>query len=69
MIFIMKTLLNNKEDFEHWKSWNYRYIHCPDDEEYPNNYPCVVVEHIEMNGYGDEDYLHYQFVYLENFKE
>jgi len=65
----MKKLLNNKEDFENWKSnKSKRFILCEEDEEYPSNYPCVISELTVINCYGDKDYLHYQFIYLKDFK-
>lgn len=64
----MKTLINNKEEFLNWLQYNYKYEPIPYDENEPKNYPCIVVEKVENNFYNDNDWLHYCFVYLEDFK-
>lgn len=62
-----KTLLNNKEDFEKWKGLNYRHILIENDEKYPSNYPCIVVDKYIEDYYRYENYLYYTFVYLSDF--
>lgn len=63
-----KKLLNNKEDFEAWKESNSHHILIENDEEYPLNYPCVVVDKYVENYYVDDsDFLYYMFVYLSDF--
>lgn len=63
-----KILLNNKEDFEKWKGSNSHHILIENDEEYPSNYPCIVVDKYTEDFYNDDgDYLYYTFVYLEDF--
>jgi hypothetical protein len=37
------------------------------DEEYPSNYPCMLVGKYVENYYGEEDYVYYVFVYLSDF--
>ena len=64
-----KTLLNNEEDFEKWKKENSLHILIESDEEYPLNYPCIVVDKYNEDYYVDDsDFLYYTFVYLEDFK-
>lgn len=63
-----KTLLNNKEEFERWKEENSHYLLSGNNEEYPSNYPCIVVDRFVYEYYDDEDYLYYTFVYLSDFK-
>ena len=64
-----KTLLNNKEDFEKWKKSNSHYILIENDEEYPNNYPCIVVDKYVAECYHGYDYLYYTFIYLSDFND
>ncbi len=64
-----KTLLNNKEEFETWKESNSHYILIESAEEYPSNYPCIVVDKYIEDYYRGEDYLYYTFVYLSDFFE
>jgi hypothetical protein len=63
-----KTLLNNKEEFETWKESNSHYILSESAEEYPSNYPCIVVDKYVCEYYNDDDYLYYTFVYLSDFR-
>ena len=62
-----KILLKNKEEFQSWKESNYRHILIENSEEYPSNYPCMLVEKYVENYYGEDDYVYYTFVYLSDF--
>ena len=63
----MKTLLNNKEDFDFWRVYNlYNYISYEEDE--PKNYPCIVTFRIVDNDNSIYEDLYYEFVYLEDFE-
>lgn len=62
-----KTLLNNKEDFEKWITSNSHHILIDEEEEYPSNYPCIVVDKYIEDYYHDDDYLYYIFIYLSDF--
>ena len=62
-----KILLKNKEEFQSWKESNYRHILIENYEEYPSNYPCMLVEKYVENYYGEDDYVYYTFVYLNDF--
>ena len=63
-----KTLLNNEEDFKEWKELNRHNILIEYNEEYPSNYPCIVVDKYIEDYIGDDNFVYYTFVYLEDFK-
>ena len=63
----MKTLLNNKEDFDYWRAYDsYNYISYEEDE--PKYYPCIVTSRVIDAGYSIYDDLYYEFVYLQDFE-
>lgn len=68
-MIMTKTLLNNEEEFQSWKGLHYRHILIENNEEYPSNYPCIVVDKYVCDYYNDDDYLYYTFVYLSDFKK
>lgn len=64
---MQKILFNNKEEFQSWKEANSHHILIENDEEYPSNYPCLLVKKYTEIYYGDEDFVYYIFVYLDDF--
>lgn len=64
----MKTLLNNKEDFDFWRKNNDSYNCISYEEDEPKYYPCVVTFRILSTGYSIYDDLYYEFIYLQDFE-
>lgn len=65
----MKRLLNNKEDFDSWRTNNDSFDCISYDEDEPKYYPCVVTSMVIDAGYSIRDDLYYEFVYLQDFSE
>lgn len=63
-----KVLLNDLTEFKQWKD-NLKedfFMMC-ENEEIPDNYPCVVSYSSEIDDDSNRDNLTYQFIYLSDF--
>lgn len=64
---IIKEVLNSKIDFEKWGDNHLSDIAISSNEDEPKHYPCIIVYKYMESEYI-KDYVHYEFVYLDDFK-
>lgn len=65
----MKVLLNNKEDFDSWRTNNDSFDCISYEEDEPKYYPCIVAfRYVDSDNLYYDD-LYYEFVYLQDFSE
>ena len=69
---MVKKLLNNRQEFERWIKKQEECLHNSsfdwNDCKSPEKYPCVVAWFVVDAGYFEEDYLCYEFIYINDFE-
>lgn len=66
---IIKEVLNDKIDFENWRNNHLLDLAISSNEDEPKQYPCIIVyKYIDSEYINVIDYVYYEFVYLDDFK-